>query len=847
MTFPLSRASLNLMKPTSFVFVRATFKPQQRQALFSYRIDFKDQASLNFQETLQFPAGKVKTLSPALLKKFLQDLHLMLGISYYKLYTPTHLDFPYALNKEEAQFWTTVYQKGLGEFFYRNKLSPKGRGVFKTSSKAKPFLPLTVEVEERALLGIGGGKDSIVAGELLKERKLPCTAFVLETQKDSPVVDEVIKTMGLKKLVVKRSLDPQLFTPLPGSTNGHIPISAIFALVGTFTAALYGYRYIVVANEASSNFGNIQHKGQTVNHQWSKSAEFEALLQKHLKNTRSPSVNYFSAIRHFYEIRTVESFVRYPKYFPIFTSCNRNFRVHRKRPGDLWCGECPKCAFVFTQLSAFLPPKKLTGFFGKNLFEKPELQPLFKDLCGLGKLKPFDCVGTFEETRAALRRASKQWGKTALLKTLLPLLHKNFPKDEDDELFKVQDAPTLPAHFKFLGLKNVLLLGYGKEGEAAHRYLKKYYPQLLVRIGDQSKNPHYLDVQEKSEFAIKTPGLPKQKVRIPYTTGTNIFFAQQQSFTVGVTGSKGKSTTASLVAHLLQSGGVDAELLGNIGKPMLEVLLKPTPAGRIYVLELSSYQLDDCTSSPNMALVTNLFPEHMTYHGGVEPYYAAKKNIFLHQSPTDLLILNPRHALLKKWLKEAPGSTAAPSQKRPPVSPLLGEHNRSNIALALRAAEQFKIPEKTLFSALRSFKALPHRLEDVGTFCGLHFYDDAISTSPESTIEAINALSPLAPIGTIFLGGEDRGYDFTALEKTLRQKKIKNLVLFPETGARMLKSTKGFKILRTTSMKEAVQFAYKNTPVGQIVLLSTASPSYSLWKNFEAKGQAFQKEVKKGA
>lgn len=831
------------MKHSSFHFESATFHPRERRADFCYAILRPGQKPLRFKETLSFPAGKIQTLPAAQLKTFLKDLHLVLGLSYYKLYCPPTLKVPYTLSKDEAAFWNTVYEKGLGEFFFRNKIDFRGLIRFPSSAKAQPVLPQELPTEEKVLLGIGGGKDSIVAGELLRERKLPCTAFILETGPSSPIAEDVIRSMKLKKLVVRRSLDAQLFAPPEGAFNGHIPISAIFAFVGVFTAALYGFRYVAVGNEASSNVGNARYLGTEINHQWSKSAEFEALLQGHLRRHLTPSVEYFSAIRHFYEIRTVQTFVRYPEYFKVFSSCNRNFRVHKDRPAARWCGECPKCAFVFGLMAAFLPPQKLIPIFGKNLFEEKALLPLWKDLAGLGSLKPFDCVGTFEETRAALRLAAPEWGKTTALKTLLPLVEKNFPNESADQLLAVQDAPTLPAHLKFLGLSEVLLLGYGKEGRVTERYLKKYYPKLRIRIADQGLTPTYLDEQKNAEFAVKTPGLPKQQLNIPYTTATNIFFAQNRAPTVGVTGSKGKSTTASLVAHLLNAGGVKAQLLGNIGKPMLEALLNKQASGQVYVLELSSYQLDDCTRSPHVAIVTNLFPEHMSYHGGIEPYYAAKKNILLHQSPADFFIVNPKHPLLKTWTKEARGGVLPFSNGQVPFTPLLGEHNRSNVAAALAAAELFKIPRKTLTSALRDFKALPHRLENVGTHHGITFYDDAISTSPESTIEALKALTPLAPIGTLFLGGEDRGYDFTALEKALRRFKVKNLVLFPDTGDRLLRSTRGFTILRTTSMKEAVAFAFSHTPKGQLCVLSTASPSYTLWKNFEAKGDEFQKQI----
>ena len=831
------------MNATAFLFKAARYSPSKRRLDFTYEITFKDHKSLSFKETLTLPKQKTQKLPPALLKELLKNLHLVLGLSYYKLYCPKKIELPYALTENEANFWETLYEKGLGEFFYRNKIDFRGLVHFPSAKNAKPFLPIRLPSQERALLGIGGGKDSIVAGEFLKKRKLPLTAFALETEKDSQAVKDVTKMMGLKSLIVRRKLDPKILKHMEGALNGHIPISSVFAVAGLFVGALYGYRYVVVGNEASSNFGNVKYLGAEINHQWSKSAEFEALLQSHTRNRLTTDLTYFSAIRHLYEIRVVEEFVKHPKYFPVFTSCNRSFRISKERPASRWCGECAKCAFVFAELAAFLEPAKLIKIFGKNLFEDEALLPLYKDLCDLGTMKPFDCVGTFEETRAALRRAQKNWGKTKLLKTLIPLIEKAFPKEDDRTLFKIQNAPTLPSHFKFLGLKNVLLLGYGKEGKVTEKYLKKFYPNLPVHIADQAQNPNYLDQQNDAEFAVKTPGLPKSKVTIPYTTATNIFFAHNERFTVGITGSKGKSTTASLTAHLLKARGFDVELLGNIGKPMLEALLSPQPSHRLYVLELSSYQLEDCVQSPNIAVVTNLFPEHMNHHGGVEPYYEAKKNLIRYQSPADTFVVNPKNVLLKTWPEQTPAKCVPFAPWTPANTQLLGEHNCSNLAAAVAVAQLFNVPKKVITKAAENFKPLRHRLQKIGTFRGITFYDDAISTSPESTIEALKALSPLAPIGTIFLGGEDRGYDFTELEKELRRRKIPNIVLFPDTGKRILKSRTGFTVHEANSLKEAVALGYRLTKPGEICLLSTASP-HAFGMSFEDRGDEFQRLVK---
>lgn len=812
------------LKLSCFNFKSYSFEPQKKRVRFSYEIEFKGKKPLKFVEEILLPRMP-KAVPKELLQKALESVHLMLGISYYKLYCPEKVKIPYALTEEQASFWTTVYSKGLGEFAYRNKLDPRKFAKFPAKKGAKAEA-VDFERKDRSLLGIGGGKDSIVAGELLKEGGFEFDAFLAETERPSEVVRNVVKTMRVGSLMLMRKLDAKIFQEHEGAYNGHVPISGVFAFLGLLSALLYDYRYVIVGNEHSSNFGNVKYKGMEVNHQWSKSAEFESLLQNYTRKFLTPSVTYFSLLRPFYEIRIVEMFVKYPKYFKVFTSCNRSFKVHKDRGSKLWCGECAKCVFVFTLLSAFLKREQVVEIFGKDLYNDASLKPMFKDLLGEGKMKPFDCVGTFEEMRVAYQVVRAH-------------------KIDRGNVFKTVQAPTVPVPFRLLGMKNVLILGYGKEGKATESFLKARYPDLRMEIGDQATDANYLSKQEDFDFVIKTPGISKTKVTRPYTTATNLFFAERENrnaalrAVVGVTGSKGKSTTASLIAHL-----VEGRLMGNIGKPMLTSLLEKGKKGEIFVLELSSYQLDDLEYSPDIAVVTNLFPEHMTYHGGLEKYYEAKRNIVSHQSEEDVFVYNSANARLKEWAKAARGHTVAFTKDLPLKAgeiPLLGEHNRDNVRAAVTVARILGVSDVLIKKRIQSFKSLPHRLEFVGTYKKIHFYDDAISTTPESTIQALKALKK---VDTIFLGGEDRGYEFGELEKMLRRMKVRNVVLFPETGSRMLKSRTGFKIFETRSMEDAISFAYKQTAPGKICLLSCASPSYSLWTNFEEKGEQFQKLVK---
>ena len=835
--------------PRSFIFKNYSFDPQKGHARFTYAMTFKGEAEMEFVENIHLPKKvDMKGMPDGLLEKVLQNVHLILGISYYKLFCPAKVEMPYVLTTEQAEFWTTVYRKGLGEFAYRNGLDQ--RKFAKFPGKKGAVSTVSFPRKNRSLLGIGGGKDSIVAGELLKAAKKDFDGFLVETGRSSEIVQNVAKVMGAKSVQVKRNLDKKLFRKIKGALNGHVPISAVFAFLGLLTAVLYDYRYVIVGNEHSSNFGNVKWKGEEVNHQWSKSLEFERMFQDYVRKFVTPDVTYFSLLRPFYEIRIAEIFAGMKKYFSVFSSCNRMFRAHKEVPkggseGKLrlrrvWCGACAKCAFVFTLLAAHLPKKEVVKIFGKDLSAEEHLKPLFKDLLGEGKMKPFDCVGTFEEMRAAYRMMRGE-------------------KTDRGEVFKAQDSAG-PTEFKLIGMKTVLLLGYGKEGKATHAFLKKKFPKLKVGMADQkdgivsltrrsfgsspSVSKNYLKKQDDFDLVIKTPGISKRFVTRPYTTASNLFFAGigvRGNTVVGVTGSKGKSTTASLIAHLLKVGGKKVSLLGNIGKPMLSALLKPTVKGEIFVLELSSYQLEDLEFSPNIAVVTNLFPEHMDYHGGEKNYYEAKKNIFRHQGKDDLLVFNDKNKILKAWAKEATNAVAFVKALPVKELPLIGEHNEDNVRAAVTVAQLLGVKESAIKKGVLSFKALPHRLEKVGTFKEVTFYDDAISTTPESTIMALKALKNT---DTIFLGGEDRGYKFAELEKTLRKMKVRNVVLFPDTGERMLKSNKGFKILRTRSMKEAVKFAFEMTKPGKVALLSCASPSYSLWENFEEKGDEFQKWIR---
>ncbi|MDO9027298.1 MAG: endonuclease domain-containing protein, partial [Candidatus Roizmanbacteria bacterium] len=276
--------------------------------------------------------------------------------------------------------------------------------------------------KNRSLVGIGGGKDSIVAIELLKKERKHVTGLILETG-HSHIQREVAKTAGIKFLLVKRRLDNKLFE-LENIYNGHVPFSAIFAFIALLVSVIYDYSSIITANEKSSNFGNLNYLGSEINHQWSKSEEFENLFKDYVRKFITPDVNYFSILKDYSELEITEMLVKYKKYFPFFSSCNRNFKIKSNIDQKRWCGECAKCAFVFTILAANLSKEEIVGIFDKNLLDDPELIPLYQDLIGKGKMKPFDCVGTFEESVQAFKmiKSKGEFNNEVVMKTIEKLI-----------------------------------------------------------------------------------------------------------------------------------------------------------------------------------------------------------------------------------------------------------------------------------------------------------------------------------------------------------------------------------------------------------------------------------------
>lgn len=428
---------------------------------------------------------------------------------------------------------------------------------------------------------------------------------------------------------------------------------------------------------------------------------------------------------------------------------------------------------------------------------------------------------------------------------------------------------------KDLGKKRILILGFGREGQSTLNFLRKYFPKKNVAIADQNefvtKDKHvqlyigknYLDDILKYDVIFKSPGITYRLPQIAKAnklgkmySQTRLFFDLCKGTIIGVTGTKGKSTTTTLIYEILKTSGRKAVLLGNIGKPCLDYLDKDLGGGTTFCFELSSHQLFDLKKSPHIAVFLNIFREHLDYYKSLNEYFGAKANITNYQTRHDFFIYNSsfkkvsnlaKVTLAKKFAFSVTKKLLADLGKIiPPAEiPLKGEHNLNNVMAAVQVAKSLNIDKRIIRKAIKKFRPLEHRLQKVGSYCGIEFYDDTLATIPEATIAAIESFG--GRVGTVILGGSDRGQNFRGLAKAVLRAKIENVVLFPDTGKRIWSDIKnvGSKIvprhIYVNSMKEAVQACYEFTSKGKICLLSSASPSFGIFKNYEEKSALFKK------
>jgi len=444
--------------------------------------------------------------------------------------------------------------------------------------------------------------------------------------------------------------------------------------------------------------------------------------------------------------------------------------------------------------------------------------------------------------------------------------------------------------------KHILILGYGREGKSTYNFIKQHLPKAKVTIADA--NPHlditeiknyndayilgenYLHTISAYDLIIKSPGISLKNhlsfiQRDIISSQTDLFLQAYANQCIGVSGTKGKSTTSSLIYHILQSLNIPSLLAGNIGIPLFDIIPLIHKEVKI-VMELSSHQLEFIQQAPSTAILLNIFQEHLDHYLGFEAYQQAKYALARYQQKNDTFIYNTDDILIKKLLQHSPpqsnllgfsfaSSTSSAcyirnysfmyknNDKEEKIMdivtndfPLKGKHNLANSCAALLAVLPFIPAEKRkeLKNAVYSFQSLAHRLEFVATIDDVSYYNDSISTIPQATIAALEAIDN---VNTLILGGMDRGIDYMPMKSVFCDSQVENFIFTGKAGERMMQFCQEFSNKKTffsNDYTEIIAIAKRVTRKHHVCLLSPAASSYDAFTNFEHRGNVYKELIK---
>ena len=415
--------------------------------------------------------------------------------------------------------------------------------------------------------------------------------------------------------------------------------------------------------------------------------------------------------------------------------------------------------------------------------------------------------------------------------------------------------------------KRILILGFGREGQSTLRFLNKYLPDATVAVADKNamdgvtySGEHYLEAMYDYDIVIKTPGISLKDFDtkgVEITSQTDLFLSQFHAQTIGITGTKGKSTTTSLIYHLLKSSGRKAILVGNIGIPCFDKI-EEIESDSIIVYELSAHQLEYVHNSPRVGVLLNIFEEHLDHFGTMQRYAEAKLNIMRYMGEEDTAVIHET-LMEEAWRLFVNNIVFSLFDVDDLIDrtalPLIGEHNMLNVKAALLACYAYGIDVREVVPHLYTFQPLEHRLEPVGTFDGVTFVNDSISTIPQAAISACEALGR---VDFLLLGGFDRGIDYQPLADYLKTHHVSHLLFTGKAGERMMTLINGASTGSATcgteapepvegpifyyypTMEEAFAYIAQHAQTGDVCLLSPAASSYDQYKNFEERGRKFK-------
>jgi len=402
-------------------------------------------------------------------------------------------------------------------------------------------------------------------------------------------------------------------------------------------------------------------------------------------------------------------------------------------------------------------------------------------------------------------------------------------------------------------MRHVAILGFGREGRALLRYLHRENQRAKITILDRKLDPDYLKNLDNFDTVYRSPGVPYNRPEIQhairkgvkFSGATAVFFERAKGQTIGVTGTKGKGTTSTLIHKILKNAGYDAHLAGNIGKPAITILNKLKNSS-ITVLELSSFQLQDLKRSPRIAAVLGLFPDHMDAHRNFKEYFEAKSNITRFQNKKDRVFYIADNKYAAAIAKRSHGTRVKVDIHSidPSSLKIAGPHNLKNAAMAAAVARSLGVPKKIISKTIRNYRGLPYRLQYLTTIKGARIYNDSASTNPMTTAAAIRAFSEPK---VLIVGGRDKNLDYAPVAKALRKSDTKLVVLYGECREKIRRAIKGAAPLKMVSgnLETAFKIALSAAKPNSVIVFSPGATSFDMFKDYSDRGERFTAIVRK--
>ena len=430
--------------------------------------------------------------------------------------------------------------------------------------------------------------------------------------------------------------------------------------------------------------------------------------------------------------------------------------------------------------------------------------------------------------------------------------------------------------------KTIAILGFGREGKTSYSFIRKYLPESKITIIDKVdfrddelvkgdlnvsfiSGEKYLDNLNDYDLILKTPGISLLNVDVDMnkiTSQLELLLEVHRDHMIGITGTKGKSTTTTLAYTILNENGIKCVLVGNIGTPAFS-MLEEVDDDTYFVIEMSSHQLETLRLSPHIGVILNLFQDHLDHTGSIEAYHEAKMNMFRFQEENDYAIYYKDNETLNDRVNNLDIKSTKISVSTSDIADIylkdndvyyngdivfnkdlkrniLGDHNFINIMVCFVIGKLFNISESDILKSISNFKPLQYRMENLGEFDGVYYYVDTLATIPEATLATISAIKD---IDTLIFGGLDRGISYDGFAEKLIESGINHFICMPKTGFDIGKELPEDKTYFAEDLKTAVDIAKKVTAKGKICILSPAAASYEYFKNYAEKADKFKEYI----